>query len=663
MNTIITRCGESSQTSNLKSRVLSEIILIGLFIFVLPDLILEAKEIHVSIHGDDNNYGSLNYPLRTITKAASMAQPGDIVKVHAGTYREWIKPPRGGASPLQPIIFMAAEGETVCIKGSERITTWEKLKNGLWIIQLPVSFFGDYNPFQSKIKGAWLTYGINKYHCGSVFIDENPLTEMLTMDSTLLIPYSWYTETNNGMTQIWANFRDQNPNTALTEIAVRECIFFPEKTNINYITIDGFRIMHSAENWSPPSTHQKGAVGTNHGCGWVIQNCHISDAKCIGICLGFVTGFTDKYIDIDKFQNDLRPRIEDFVKNPEYIKDKKAFEVDLERRFQNSLKEMRESILPDTTTFGRHVVRNNEIRRCAQSGIAGDGGNKLSLIEGNRIENINYSKQFGGWETAGIKFHGAVDVIIRDNLINGVYGISGEAAFGIWLDWEAQGTRISGNVISNTDNNSLYMEVNHGPILVDNNVIIGGGVYEHSEGVIFIHNLFYGGEIIFATDEKRVTPYYKPHSMVVRGYKGIAMCDDRWYNNIFIGNGLENMFKAPGYVSDYNVFLEGAQKSIYDTNSFCDTSSVQFKWHFNNLLEISFKVTTPVVQFKCPLITSQLIGRNTLTGQGIEHHDGSPVIIDNDYFSIPRDVKGAVMPGPFSCLKEGENNLILWPKK
>ena len=97
MNTIITRCGESSQTSNLKSRVLSEIILIGLFIFVLPDLILEAKEIHVSIHGDDNNYGSLNYPLRTITKAASMAQPGDIVTVHAGTYREWIKPSRGGA--------------------------------------------------------------------------------------------------------------------------------------------------------------------------------------------------------------------------------------------------------------------------------------------------------------------------------------------------------------------------------------------------------------------------------------------------------------------------------------------------------------------------------------------------------------------------------------
>ncbi len=663
MKTLSTLSCESFITSCLKNRVLAKILLIGLFTFVFPGLFLEAKEIHVSIHGDDTNCGSLNHPLRTINKAASMAQPGDIVTVHAGIYREWIKPPRGGASPLQPIIFRAAEGETVCIKGSERVTGWRQLENGLWNIQLPVTFFGDYNPFQLKINGIFLTYGIDKYHRGSVFIDENPLTEMLTMDSTLLIPNSWYTETSNGVTRIWVNFREQDPNTALTEIAVRECIFFPEKTNINYITIDGFRIMHSAENWAPPLTHQKGAVGTNRGCGWVIQNCHISDAKCIGICLGYVTGYTDKYLDLDKFENDLRPRVEVFDQHPDYLKDKKAFEANLEHRFQMSIKNMRILILPDSTTFGRHVVRNNEIRRCGQSGIAGDGGNKFSLVEGNLIENTNYSKQFGGWETAGIKFHGAVDVIIRNNLINGVYGVREEAAFGIWLDWEAQGTRISGNVISNTDNKALYLEVNHGPILVDNNVIIGGGVYEHSEGVIFVHNLFYKGNFRFARDEKRVTPYYRPHSMVVMGYKGIAMCDDRWYNNIFIGKGLETMFKAPGYVSNYNVFLEGAQKSIYDMNSLCDTSAAKFTWHFNNLLEVSFQVNTPVVQFECPLITNPLIGKITLTGQGIEHHDGSPVTIDNDYFSVPRDTKGTVMPGPFSCLKTGENNLILWPKK
>jgi hypothetical protein len=47
-----------------------------------------AHEIHVSTSGSDSNPGSAAAPLRTISVATPMAQPGDCVKVHAGTYAE-----------------------------------------------------------------------------------------------------------------------------------------------------------------------------------------------------------------------------------------------------------------------------------------------------------------------------------------------------------------------------------------------------------------------------------------------------------------------------------------------------------------------------------------------------------------------------------------------
>ena len=40
-----------------------------------------------------------SHPLKTISAAAELAQPGDTITVHAGVYRERIDPPRGGTSP------------------------------------------------------------------------------------------------------------------------------------------------------------------------------------------------------------------------------------------------------------------------------------------------------------------------------------------------------------------------------------------------------------------------------------------------------------------------------------------------------------------------------------------------------------------------------------
>ncbi|HUT01467.1 MAG TPA: DUF1565 domain-containing protein, partial [Phycisphaerae bacterium] len=64
-----------------------------------------AREIHVAKTGSDAGGGSESGPYLSIGKAAAVAQPGDTVTVHAGTYREWVKPPRGGAGEDRRITY------------------------------------------------------------------------------------------------------------------------------------------------------------------------------------------------------------------------------------------------------------------------------------------------------------------------------------------------------------------------------------------------------------------------------------------------------------------------------------------------------------------------------------------------------------------------------
>ena len=80
---------------------------------------LSAKEYHVSVNGIDNNDGSTSKPFRTISAAAQITQPGDVITVHEGNYRERVTPPRGGVSDSKRITYQAAKGEKVVIKGSE----------------------------------------------------------------------------------------------------------------------------------------------------------------------------------------------------------------------------------------------------------------------------------------------------------------------------------------------------------------------------------------------------------------------------------------------------------------------------------------------------------------------------------------------------------------
>ena len=128
----------------------------------------QAAEFHVAPNGNDVNAGTQTAPFRTIQHAADAAQPGDVITVHAGVYRERISPPRGGESDTKRIVYQAAAGEKVEITGSEVIKNWVKVGNDTWKVTLPNSFFGGFNPYSDLIRGDWFNPLGRNHHTGAV---------------------------------------------------------------------------------------------------------------------------------------------------------------------------------------------------------------------------------------------------------------------------------------------------------------------------------------------------------------------------------------------------------------------------------------------------------------------------------------------------------------
>src|SRR5665811_721347 len=206
---------------------------------------ISAKEYHVAKTGSDKNSGTNELPFLTIQAAANVAQPGDIISVHEGVYRERVTPPRGGESDSKRIVYRAAENEKVEIKGSEIIKNWEKFVGTVWKATVKNSVFGDYNPFNDLVKGDWFNDLGRIHHTGEVYINEKSLWEMALLEKVINpVPvaencdpvgstYTWFCESDDTNTSIYANFHEADPNKELVEINVRKSCFYPEKNNIN----------------------------------------------------------------------------------------------------------------------------------------------------------------------------------------------------------------------------------------------------------------------------------------------------------------------------------------------------------------------------------------------------------------------------------------------
>ena len=487
--------------------------------------------------GHDGN-GSEEMPFKRISDAAKVAEPGDEVLVAPGVYREYVNPLKGGKKD-ERIVYRSTEPLGAVITGSELLTGWTVYQGNVWTASVDNSIFGAYNPYTTFVYGDWYFAGKTR-HTGCVYLNDKALYEALSLEECLAGEIwecswdpensrkKWFAVQENDRTVFYCNFGGADPNKEKIEINVRRECFFPSKTGISYITVSGFKVEKAATTWAPPAAFQDGMIGPNWAKGWIIEDCEISNSKCAGICLG-------KYYD---------PKNDHYF-TYKHVKSPTQMERDAVCRgqYHGWLKER----------IGSHIIRRNNIHDCEQGGIIGRMGAVFSVIEDNHIHHINNMMELGGAEIAGIKLHAAIDVTMRRNHIH-------HCTMGIWTDWEAQGTRITQNLLHDNErpafakplrggmmSQDIFVEVGHGPTLIDNNILLSEvSLRMATEGVAMVHNLICGSftsvgggcdNMVDGKLRQRYTPYHIPHRTEVMGFMTILHGDDRFYNNIFLQKG------------------------------------------------------------------------------------------------------------------------------
>jgi hypothetical protein len=746
--------------------------------FVALAATANGTEFHVATSGSDAAPGTKKAPFHTVQHAADLAQPGDVITVHAGIYRERVSPPRGGTSEQKRITYQAAPGEQVTITGSEPVKGWERVSGDTWKVTLPNAYFGKFNPFGEIIHGDWcgnprgtsagavylngdwlldapnlaavlapagktplwfatveglaaaapeFLLNVASFQAGAVTV---PANKLVTQSGTQLAPCAeggqcvgfirpgnwvryagvdfgagatevtfraaaapgtggvielhrdtaeggllgvcavtvtgdwqkWETFTAKlsqpvsgvknlclvfkarvpaakaaaDSTVIYAQFPGVNPNEAKVEINVRQTVFTPVQTGVNYLTVRGFDLRDAATPWAPPSAGQFGVISAYWCKGWIIEDNEISYSKCCGVALG-------KYS--DEFDNTNDRGSAD------------PYTDCVRRALKNGWNQ---------GTVGSHVVRNNRIHHCEQTGIVGSMGCAFSTVSGNEVHDVHLRGLFEGAEMAGIKFHGAIDVVIRSNHIYRCGNISG-----LWLDWMAQGAQVTGNLMH--DNHSgygdVFCEMQHGPILFANNLLLSPhrSFAFNAQGIAAVHNLV-AGPVEIMRGDTRSTPYQPAHGTEIAGLYAAATGDsgdDRFYNNVFVApGGLAALNRAvlPCFAAG-NVFTKGTQASKFDTDplllpDFNPGLKLEQKadgWYLTITEDPAWRAAA-----KGPAVTTELLGQAKVPGCRFENRDGTPINIGTDYFGKPRDAAHP-MPGPFEDPGAGEHQLKVWP--
>lgn len=433
-------------------------------------------------------------------------------------------------------------------------------------------------------------------------------------------------------TTIWAQFPGVNPNEAAVEISMRPTVFTPSKTNMNYITLRGFTLRNAATTWVGPCSGQIGLVSAYWCKGWIIEANEIYNSRCSGIALG---KYSDEWDGKRGTKEGYDLTIEDAFRKGGWTKER----------------------------IGSHLVRNNRIHHCGQTGIVGSMGCAFSTITGNEIHDINLGNTFEGAEMAGIKFHGAIDVTISGNHIYRCGDVAG-----VWLDWMGQGVQLTDNFMHDNDADcgDLFLEVQHGPILVANNLFLSDReMYLNCKGIAFVHNLL-AAPLAHEAFDTRKTPFHKPHSTEIAGLREGDNGDHRFYNNILLAPlGLKDTdnAKLPCFASG-NVFLKGAQPSTFDAKPLlkpaydCALKVTQKPdgWYVAVSLEQAWRD-----EVQRNLVTTELLGKAVATGLEYVRPDGASLRLDTDYLNRKRDGKNP-FPGPLEINESGPQKIKVWPR-
>lgn len=521
-----------------------------------------SKTYHVdntAPNADDAGPGDAVRPFRTIGKAAEILQPGERVVIAAGTYRECVRPARGGTGPSAMISYEAAPGATVHITGSEVLKDgWQQQTVApgfalpgspvgpgvtVWRHDLTGALFPDaYNPFAlPSIMGSWgwldgATADLGPYlrRRGLVFVDGKPLEPMEQLRELAMAelpPAPDFTRPatpQSGMparrrggpimqeiggaptarfwadhagTAVYVRLASGTPADHEIEVTTRQHAFIPAHSGIGFIRVKGITFRHVGNAYPFP---QYGMVSLAGGDHWILEDNIFEWANGIGLAIG-----SDG----------------DSAGAPH----------------------------PGMSI----IVRRNTIRYCGVEGIGGMGTTD-ALIEDNLIEWCGWADAERGWEAAGAKFHRAKNMLFRRNVIRHI-----RHANAAWWDVDNVNCRVTRNVVADvlTVSAALHFEMTPARNMIDTNIIwdvrnaepgtpgqrgcAGSGIFDNASS-----NLVIAQNLIGRCDNAGIFT-------IVRPDRGRPVADNNQVaNNIFVSCKAAIVFLSTNNRSDGNVYVD-----------------------------------------------------------------------------------------------------------
>lgn len=208
-------------------------------------------------NASDENSGAAARPFKTIAKAASVVDMGDVVIIDEGTYREEVPIIRHGHQyqPDSFVVFKAAPGKMVYLKGSDVFEPdWEDLGRGVHQAALPEALFraGVYNPYALSCvideprqarpnEGPTLPETL-----GQIYVDGDALDQLDSVQAVHDTPGSFVVSADGK--DIIVHFADGNvPKDRLVELTVRERCFRPSFSGPIFIGTMGIVVEHAAD--------------------------------------------------------------------------------------------------------------------------------------------------------------------------------------------------------------------------------------------------------------------------------------------------------------------------------------------------------------------------------------------------------------------------------
>ena len=504
------------------------------------DVTRYARTYHVSQNNpqaSDENDGTEERPFRTLNHAAQVVKPGERVSIHAGIYRELVRPRFSGEGPDRMIAYEAAPGEQVIVRGSRPITTkWrlaispryetsnpvdgtsEKEKRTfptsihskqLWMTTLPDDLFEDgYFPFRTpnttdeelalmpwavKWKGR-IPYTLPR---GLLFQEGRRMVQLATFEDLVHLPGSYWVSPDGQSVRIHP-YGGGDPNGQLFEATVQPHIIQPQTQGLGFIRLSGLILEHCANSFLRSGVGALFAMGGHH---WIIEGNTVRHVNSVGIEVG------------DQAYERKDPRFA-------------------------------ERTAPD---FGHNIVRRNCVSDCGTAGIRGLTVSH-SLVEDNDVADCGWQDAEFHWEVAGIKLLITRGALVRNNHIAHVQG-----GAGIWLDWDNQNSRVTGNVLHDISgvNGAIYIEASQKVNMVDHNVMwninsIGVRLCDTDNAVV-AHNLF--GRV---SDELVMCRVGGNRTL---GGRKVTSTQNKVFNNLIVDQGKPVRFDDPSNVADYNVYV------------------------------------------------------------------------------------------------------------